>query len=87
MQTHVERDARVTDSPVRLTLSDGDVHVSVVLTDAEADRLERDLADVVDRLQEEESDDGDRPRRSEPADFGGGESTGVQDLLGGDDDA
>lgn len=32
-------------------------------------------------------DDRDRPRRSEPADFGGGESTGVQDLLGGDDDA
>ncbi|AUV81232.1 hypothetical protein C2R22_05805 [Salinigranum rubrum] len=27
-----------------------------------------------------------RPERSEPADFGGGESTGVQDLLGGDDD-
>ena len=27
------------------------------------------------------------PTRSEPADFGGGESTGVQDLLGGDDTA
>ena len=26
-----------------------------------------------------------KPTRSEPADFGGGESTGVQDLLGGDD--
>lgn len=28
----------------------------------------------------------DRPARSEPADFGGGESTGVQDLLGGGSD-
>lgn len=27
----------------------------------------------------------DHPRRSEPADFGGGETTGVQNLLGGDD--
>ena len=32
-----------------------------------------------------DADDRDRPQRSEPADFGGGESTGVQDLLGGDD--
>lgn len=29
-------------------------------------------------------DDHDRPRRSEPADFGGGETTGVVDLLGDD---
>ena len=29
--------------------------------------------------------DREEPTRSEPADFGGGESTGVQDLLGGDD--
>ena len=27
----------------------------------------------------------DEPTRTEPADFGGGESTGVQDLLGGDE--
>ena len=33
-----------------------------------------------------EADGGrEEPTRSEPADFGGGESTGVQDLLGGDD--
>lgn len=29
----------------------------------------------------------EEPTRSEPADFGGGESTGVVDLLGGEDDA
>ena len=29
--------------------------------------------------------DREEPTRSEPADFGGGESTGVQDLLGGDE--
>lgn len=33
----------------------------------------------------DDEDARDRPQRSEPADFGGGESTGVQDLLGGDD--
>lgn len=33
----------------------------------------------------EADDDRNRPRRSEPADFGGGESTGVVDLLGGED--
>ena len=35
-------------------------------------------------LEGDDTDDSDRPQRSEPADFGGGESTGVQDLLGGD---
>jgi hypothetical protein len=40
-----------------------------------------------DVLDEDDSEDGrDRPERSEPADFGGGESTGVVDLLGGADD-
>jgi hypothetical protein len=40
----------------------------------------------VDHFISEWDDQPKRPRRSEPADFGGGESTGVQDLLGGDDD-
>lgn len=36
--------------------------------------------DEEELLEEEADRDQDRPRRSEPADFGGGESTGVQDL-------
>lgn len=42
-------------------------------------RDECDHAD--DETEYVEDDDGDRvPKQSEPADFGGGESTGVQDL-------
>ena len=42
----------------------------------------QELADAMDDVQEDsaEGHDRQRPRRSEPADFGGGESTGVQDL-------
>jgi len=42
----------------------------------------QELADAMDDVQEDSAEgrDRQRPRRSEPADFGGGESTGVQDL-------
>ena len=42
----------------------------------------QELADAMDDVQEDSAEGRDRrrPRRSEPADFGGGESTGVQDL-------
>lgn len=54
--------------------------------DAYVDAFIAEFEPAPEAAAENKADDADseRPRRSEPADFGGGESTGVQDLLGGD---
>lgn len=59
-----------------------DVHGAVFDAVANTDAP---LAAAVDAYVDEFIDEFRQPSRSEPADFGGGESTGVQDLLGGDD--
>lgn len=57
----------------------------------ECDGLDEDLLEcfycfevTADEVDDSDDHDHDRPQRSEPADFGGGESSGVQDLLGDD---
>lgn len=58
---------------------DDSEHVDVQDVDRMGPMSENDVyvSFCVDPVDEQESD---RPTRSEPADFGGGESTGVQDL-------